>query len=275
MDVCDNYFFVQDSLVLFYLVKTIYLVFVVDAHFYLTTVKGILSLAAILTSAVVVDGFTLLYGTLHILTAIIFISFAVIAFVQLGQINGLLKRSVQRSYHHHHHRKRCLRQNLDITRFIRRHTETLLLIFAFDRYLGPELLSFLLCQVPVNTYLLTRLLLGQFNSQAGIVFLNFIVMQYVCSLFFHLLSGFYCTKIHQHSKALYSWSALQLTRKPGATAAFAKPKQKTLIRVHLYLGKFAVSERYGLTYNGVELMSFSSFFKVRTSLFVSNFNICF
>lgn len=223
---------------LFYLFKVVYYIFK-DIYFYFTTIKGYLSLVAILFSSNILNGFVLLYGTIHILWALIFFTFTTTAFVQLGQINNLLFKKVSTSS--------------DIFRFTKLHTEMLLLIFAFDCFYGPGLFAFMVCQVPVNTYLLTKLLLGQFNRQAGVVFLNFISMQFVAIVFFHVLGAYYVTKIHVHQKRFFHISSQKRNNNVSLKALFG---------VNIYISKFAITKhRYGLTYNNFDLMSFSSFSK--------------
>ena len=137
-------------------------------------------------------------------------------------------------------------------KFTHYHTKTLLTIFDFNRFIGETVFAFMLTQFPVNTYLLMAVTLRLYGPATTVVFGNFVAMQYVAIVFFHLLSAMYTNKIHQCRKALF--------------AADVRFPAKLNLRAHallmIYIEKFNTKKKYGLTYGCFGLISFASFAKV-------------
>ena len=142
-----------------------------------------------------------------------------------------------------------------IDKFITLHTQTLLLIFQFNSLYSQLLFLFMGAQLPINTYLITRLMLSQFNIQTSVIFINFISLQYICILFFHILSAMYCHRIHSCSNRLFHINANSLNKRD-------KGKLSASFKIDLYIAKFNTNKKYGISYGPFGLMTFNTFAKV-------------
>ena len=170
----NNYFVMfAISLASFYRIESFYKIFQ-NLSFFFTTVAGYLSLFVIFHTAIVLDVFVLSYGTIHITYCIIYICFTTICFLQFSQINSLLKGGNK------------IRSS-KIQRFAKLHTEMLLLVFQFNHFFGRLLFAFILCHLPVNSYLLLRIIFRQFNLITSIIFFNFISLQFLALIGIKLL----------------------------------------------------------------------------------------
>lgn len=137
--------------------------------YFFTTIGGYLSLIVIFHTAFVLDFFLFSYGTIHITYCIIYICFTIICFMQFGQINSLLKEKNNIS-------------SFKIHQFAKLHTEMLVLVLQFNNFFGKILFAFILCHLPINSYLLMRIVLRQFNLITSIIFLNFVLVEFMAIL---------------------------------------------------------------------------------------------
>ena len=73
----------------------------------------------------------------------------------------------------------------------------------------------------------------------------------------------YCNKIHACRSHLFKWSTACCRHNHGGKKQVTR---KLPLKVHLcidlYIAKFNVKKKYGISYGSIGLMSFSSFFKV-------------
>lgn len=139
-----------------------------------------------------------------------------------------------------------------LNRFTRHHTRTLSLLFEFNRFFGSSLLVFIILNFPQNTYLLMAITMGQFDTFAALIFLNYVLCQYVFIVWFHLLAAMYSERIHRCRKRLFYLSSNK--RLHHLTL-------RGRLRLALYILKFSTCKRYGITYGPYGLMSFKSFAK--------------
>lgn len=111
-----------------------------------------------------------------------------------------------------------------------------------------------------------QIVMGKFDTVTTLVFANFISMQFLAILIFHILAAMYCNKIHVCRKVLFNWAA-NFNFNVKNDIEKSKVKRKLSIRVltciDFYLAKFNVNKKYGITYGSFGLMTFSTFFKVR------------
>src|SRR5699024_1823618 len=149
--------------------------------------------------------------------------FSIIVLTRLRQVNSIVNRktlSIARFY-----------------KFCHYHTETLVHIFAGNRFIGVMLFVILVFVAPMNTYLVNRLIMGKFNFRTSVLFWGACFFQYDCILALHLLSSKYTQMIHKCSHRLFFWIARR-NRFPI----------RSKLHLLFYIEKFHVKKKYGITY---------------------------
>ena len=145
--------------------------------------------------------------------------------------------------------------SLKLNLFIRAHTQTLITIIHGNQFFGILLLSFIIIYIPINSYMIIRLVMAQFNPIQTFVFSNVIIFQYLFIFGFHLVAASYTSRIHKCRKLLFHWSAKLGNENNGIMSIGSK------IRLLNYTIKFHCKRRYGILYGRYGLMTLMSFVK--------------
>ena len=158
-----------------------------------------------------------------------------------------------------------------LIRFTHFHTSILLDVINANRYFGSILLSFIVVNLGVSSYLLISILSGVIRSPLTVyAFSHYIAYEYVGIFAFHAIAAMHTERIHRCAPRLLAWSASTSggsQRCIAATSAFtstfttSRLPLHVQIRIALYIDKFHVhhSKMYGLTYSHFGLMSMKRF----------------
>lgn len=160
---------------MFYRTSSIYYIFS-DRSSYFTSFSGIISVLCILFTESIIDLFIITYSTVHIVFSMVYICFTVICFIQLKYVNNLLQCSKIISS--------------DLIQFTRHHTDMLSYVFDINNFSEDILTAFMFGQLPVNTYLMIRIVMKTFSPETSVIFFNFALMQFTVLGIF--VFCFYC-----------------------------------------------------------------------------------
>lgn len=180
-----------------------------------------------------------------IVTSAIILSYTFIMFVRLRQVNQIIYAKKFNIF--------------ELNRFIQYHTATILVILRSNKFYGRILLSFIINQVTINTYLLILMIIGQFGTFGSLIFGNLIFCQNLPIFVFHMLGAMFTKRIHRCRKPLFNWSAGHTINRLHFVP------MSSHLRLWSYLMKFNTPSegQYGLTYgNDINLITSLSFIKV-------------
>lgn len=178
-----------------------------------------------------------------LLDSVHYLSVTGILFVQMDQVNALLGSYVAQSKFRY----------FDFLLFTFLHSRTLQQMLWVSEVQGKIMLILVVVHTPINAFLLMSLITGRIGLNAYPIAIPMMGGQLMALLLFHYVTTRYSHKIHAHSKPLIALYVRHGTRgQRGCRMQY---------RMSEYIERFHCTNRYGITYGGVALISLSSFGK--------------
>ena len=143
--------------------------------------------------------------------------------------------------------------SIQLRKFFRYHTESMLTAFEFGKVFGHTLLYFLLINSPINAYLVMTLLNKSLPTIQTIILVNLALYQFGLIFGMHLLAMNYPRSIHQSGKCLSSLNTMMdkcISNLP------------TRLKLFHYTFKIHTINQYKLSYGSIGQVSLATFFKV-------------
>ena len=133
-------------------------------------------------------------------------------------------------------------------------------LFLLNQMFGPMLTIFILVNMPCNAFLMTRYIFkfDTFNIVTQVVGLAILGQQFLCLILFHLLAVNFSNRAHRSTKHLfrlmtYEWNCIRLV-----------PNR---LKVNLTISRLHTTNRYGVTYGKLSLITFQTFTRVNIIIF--------
>ncbi len=229
-----------------------------STSFYLSTLSGFFSLLLINFSALLYDLMVITYGYVHTIFSSVLITTTKAVFINFEQVNGLLKVNTPVT-------------EQKVALFVKKHAQTLIVVFGLNRFIGHLVLAFILFHLPQNTYFLMAIFFEQHQPITVIVLGNLLALQFFIIIFFHVLCTAYSARIHRPVKTVAHWAAqVQLENLVGfdrrkenekSSSAVVSLPFRARLKMAFFIGKFNTARRYGIHYGSCGLISFASFGK--------------
>lgn len=233
----NNLYFLVFYLIAFHCKSFHYIYF--DWKFYLTTFTGYLSLFYLIINSLSTDYWFLCVGTIDLVATSVGLSFSLIFLLRLKQINSILyKKSFNR---------------LDLYRFTRLHTQTLVHILQADQYFGSLLLCYIVCLMPFSQLAFMAIVRKNFNIFTFLFFGLILVFIYNGMIGVQLICTVYSNYLHKCRFRLLHWQVNITGNNRFST--------RDRLHLHSYIQKFNVKKRYGITLPMICLISIGTFTK--------------
>ena len=224
---------------IYYHLYSCYLIYINWSNFTSNLFVGLANLIILFLNAISVDLFWAWVVMIDCICSTIIISFSVIFFIKMRQVNHLLHKPSFTASHLH--------------TFTRQHVLTLTHVIGGNGFYGYLMASYFLLVVPINTIVVTAILNGEFAPLAALFHTAIASFEYLVIIAFHLMAAAFSDRIHKCFPRLVYYA----TR-----AAAYKLNLRDRIRLALFVQKLNTTKRYGITYGSHGLMSFGSFTKV-------------
>lgn len=226
-----------------------------SASFYLSTLSGFFSLLLINFSALLYDLMVITYGYVHTIFSSVLITTTKAVFINFEQVNGLLRTTDS------------VITEQKVALFVRKHAQTLMVVFGLNRFIGHLVLAFILFHLPQNTYFLMAIFFEHHQPITVIVLGNLVALQLFIIIFFHVLCTAYSARIHRPVKTVAHWAAqVQLEssvrfseRRKNEKSEIVSLPFRARLKIAFFIGKFNTARRYGIHYGSCGLISFASF----------------
>ena len=175
-----------------------------------------------------------------------YISFTLIFFAKLYQIDNILKRSGLSSIRY-----------AQIRSFMQHHTNIFRQVMIANRLLSSSWTMYMVMNFPSNLYLIMFFIVipdsrGKEKNLGVYLFcLMLISVQFIGYLIIHVVSAMYTQKLHNHSKILIQINARRRFNSLGS-----------VLKLTFYIEKFHTHKQYGYTYFNFGLITMKAFIEV-------------
>ena len=185
----------------------------------------------------------------YINTVLFFVTFAMIFFAKLHQIDNILRS------------KAALIRFAVVKSFMHHHTSTFRQVMIANRLISAMITMYMAMNFPSNLYLIMFFFvipksLGE-EKNLGVYFfcLMLICIQLFGYLVIHVISALYTNRLHNHSKLLIQ---INVRRRFNALSS--------ILKMAFYIEKFHTKRRYGYTYLNFGLITLKTFIEVIMTL---------